>query len=317
MRNLVLSILIASFAATVPAAAQVSNLRARVSVEGPFVTLADLFGEFGKSGDIIAARAPLPGERKSVSIDHINAVLRKHDLDWRRTAPPARVLIVRESRKLPRPEIEAQIADALRERGAPDYFALRFVGRVPEIHVGLLSSEQTDIASIVFDDRTNRFKATLAVYTEEQGTRKFDFIGHIRALARVPVLTETVGMGQRVTETMLSWAEVPAVKLPRDAILDIRSIAGMEAQRTIRAGQPVRSNAVAKPNAVERGALITIVFRRPGLELATTARALDSGAVNDIIRVRNVSSKQVREVRIVGPELGEANPAPVRTAAHR
>lgn len=305
-----------AFAATFvgPSWADVSQLRGQVSVTGPAVTVADLFTEPGDSGNIVVARAPLPGKRVTLGIESIAAVLRRNEMTWRRVAPPARVTVRRESRTVPEAEIRDVIADNLRSGGAPERFALRFSGRVPTLHIGLNVVPEINVVTARFDKRTNRFDSIVSVSTPEQGTRKISMTGFIQELVRVPVLTETAGIGKRLTRSMVEWTEIQVAKLPGDALLDTQLIANMEARRTIRAGYPIRAGSVSKPALVKRGNLITILFRRPGLELATAARALDGGAKDDVIRVRNLSSKMVREVRIIGQDLAEASPTLNRTA---
>lgn len=81
----------------------------------------------------------------------------------------------------------------------------------------------------------------------------------------------------------------------RIGLLDEKSIVGLEARRTIAAGQPIYGQDVQQPLLVKRNQLVTLVLSRSGLAIATSGKALNDGSKGAIVRVQNASSKQIVE----------------------
>jgi flagella basal body P-ring formation protein FlgA len=55
-----------------------------------------------------------------------------------------------------------------------------------------------------------------------------------------------------------------------------------------------------KPELVERGESVTIIYQSPGLMLAVRGKASDGGAEGDMIDVVNLQSKRVVRGTIIG-----------------
>ena len=73
--------------------------------------------------------------------------------------------------------------------------------------------------------------------------------------------------------------------------LDAQDIVGMEARVMLYAGQTIHPQDIAPPAVVERNQIVNLVFERGGLVISTEARALSRGAVGDLVRVMNLTSR--------------------------
>lgn len=70
---------------------------------------------------------------------------------------------------------------------------------------------------------------------------------------------------------------------------------GLITKRPLRRGVIVQAQALDKPMAVKRGDRVIVIARINGLEIRTAAKALNSAAEGDRIRVQNLSSKKELE----------------------
>ncbi|MBJ6371898.1 flagellar basal body P-ring formation chaperone FlgA [Sedimentitalea arenosa] len=82
------------------------------------------------------------------------------------------------------------------------------------------------------------------------------------------------------------------------ALSDVRDIVGQEARVALYAGRPVRPGDVGPPAIVSRNDLVTLVFLKGGLRIATEGRALGRGSEGEIIRAMNLSSRTTVSGRI-------------------
>lgn len=75
------------------------------------------------------------------------------------------------------------------------------------------------------------------------------------------------------------------------AITDPALAIGLEARVTLYAGRPIAPGDIGPPALVGRNQTVLLVFRRGGLSIRTEGRALDRGAVGEVIRVMNMTSR--------------------------
>jgi len=107
----------------------------------------------------------------------------------------------------------------------------------------------------------------------------------------LPVPKVVIYPGELITGEMLvdrafnaNWvARVPVHRSRGD-------LSGKVAKRTLIAGQPVAINATRVPDAVTQGKTYRIEFREAGLVISGTAVAMTSGAVGDLVSLRNPDS---------------------------
>ncbi len=112
-------------------------------------------------------------------------------------------------------------------------------------------------------------------------------------LAALPAYADTVVAARTIrpeeivtaSDIVLSTANSPgAYGLESDVI-------GQEARVVLYAGRPIRRGDVRTPAVVGRNALVALVYSQGGLEISAEGRALDRGAVGDLISVLNTSSR--------------------------
>jgi len=77
---------------------------------------------------------------------------------------------------------------------------------------------------------------------------------------------------------------------------------------TLYAGRPIPLSALAPPALVERNQIVTLVFRRGGLEIRTEGRALGRGGEGDTIRIMNLASRNTVTGWVMGD--GQVHVAP-------
>jgi flagella basal body P-ring formation protein FlgA len=70
-----------------------------------------------------------------------------------------------------------------------------------------------------------------------------------------------------------------------------------------------------KPELVQRGENVTIVYQAPGLMLAVRGKAKDGGAEGDMIDVVNLQSKRTVRATIIGRDRVAVEPMTARIIA--
>ena len=281
-------------------------LRETLTVDGPHVTLGDIFDVADDRADVVVARAPEPGSRTSLDVNYIRRIASENDLDWANAAGVRRLTVARDSRVVG--------ADVLTDMLEGELFALE--GRVHEVqlansamslHAPVDSVGGPQIVSLNFDARSGMLAAEVRPYDGAQTVR---VSGRAYATVDIPVLARAVAAGTEIDDGDIEWVSQRADRLRPDAVLDPDAIIGHEARRALRAGEPLRSYDLQRPLMVERGELVTLVFQAPGIQLSVRARAMENAADGELARFVNLQSNRTVEALVDGPGRARVGTAP-------
>jgi len=125
--------------------------------------------------------------------------------------------------------------------------------------------------------------------------------GRIYDVTRVPVLTRTVRRGEKIGPGDVAVRLVRAESRASGANLDIKDVIGKTPRRALRRGAMLHAGDIQEPVIVVRGKLVTIVLKTRNMVITARGKALEDGAMGDLIRVRNNRSKSTIEGVVAGP----------------
>jgi flagella basal body P-ring formation protein FlgA len=78
-------------------------------------------------------------------------------------------------------------------------------------------------------------------------------------------------------------------------------VIGMAAKIALRSGQAVRTDDLVKPQIVQRNEAVTIYYQVPGIMLTVRGKAVEGGAMSDVIGVLNIQSNRTVQATVIGP----------------
>ena len=111
---------------------------------------------------------------------------------------------------------------------------------------------------------------------------------------KLPVPSVTIYPGDNISADMLTTGTFPAGTAENYPVIAARSeLVGMVARRTLLAGRLIARNTIGEPDLVQKGKIIPIRFEQGPLIITASVLALQSGALNDMIQVRNIDSGKV------------------------
>ena len=113
-------------------------------------------------------------------------------------------------------------------------------------------------------------------------------------LEQLPTAIVTIYPGQTISEAMLADRPFPAGTAAHYPIFaDHMGLVGKVARRTLLAGKLIAMNAVGEADVVVRGTIVQATYRNDSLVITAPVLALQAGALNAAIQVRNVDSGKV------------------------
>jgi flagella basal body P-ring formation protein FlgA len=108
---------------------------------------------------------------------------------------------------------------------------------------------------------------------------------------QLPVPKIVIYPGEVISDQSLADRAYNAAWSAKMPVYKARSeLVGKVARRTLVAGQPIPLNATRVPDAITQGKSYRMEFREAGLVISGTAVAVTSGAVGDLVTLRNPDS---------------------------
>lgn len=107
----------------------------------------------------------------------------------------------------------------------------------------------------------------------------------------LPVLSQSITTGERIDTASLTTHDVDTSKVYASTITEASQLAGMQATRPLRAGEPINRLHVKPVVDVMRNSLVSLVYRKPGMELTGNGQALEDGKIGQTIRVMNPDTR--------------------------
>lgn len=124
-----------------------------------------------------------------------------------------------------------------------------------------------------------------------------------QAPAQVLVLIRDVARGDIISADDLDWADATAARLR--GVDQLEAVAGMEARRSLRAGQPVMATDIRAPAVIRKGDPVKLVYATGGVRISVDGVAQNEAAMGEGVRILNTYSR--RTVDAVAAGAGEAH----------
>lgn len=246
------------------------------------------------------AQSPKAGESRVIDGTHILERLRDQGvrLSGIRYTFPRQVTVTRAYREVKLDEVQKALTDFLTrgdKRIDVKHIVMDKPVRIPTDSFGLevVSLQTTQPGHIGVD-----FKSIA-------GSDEVRF--QLKALAdewrMMPVATRPLTRGAVVNASDVQLHRINGTSVGRDSVENLGDVVGRTLTKDIGQGEMFKANAVVVPPVVTAGSQVTIVFRYGRLEATAAGIALESGGLNQEIRVRNERSKKIILAKVVDEGL--------------
>ncbi len=276
------------------------TLRAEALVTSEIVTVGDLIdGADGLEG-VALFRAPDPGQTGPVSAAVAIAAAKRAGVSGVEAGDVSQIFVTRASREVKQVELNSLIlARAAIEFGVDvEAVDVTLDGDGSSLHLEPTAKGPLHISRFLSDPKSGRFEATIDV-SGQPANKPLRVTGTAIETVEAAVLTRAFARGDIVAKADVK-AERIAKTLARDTVL-VADALGLAAKRAIREGEPLKSADLMRPQHVDRGSTVTLIYLADGVSLSLKAKAMSAGAAGDLIPVQNIQSKRVVNGVVTGP----------------
>lgn len=279
------------------------GLKQNSIVHGNTITLGDVFYNLPEGGDKILGAAPLPGHDMVLDARTLMRIAIALDLPWRPSSSADHLVLSRAGTVVDRNSIEDALHRALKDEGITDHYKLSFPDESAEIILPADSGKTVEVSAFKADPARGVFEATLVAPSKDHPLKTLRINGTLQRTTLIPVLKETLRNGTVIGQRDLDFIEMSERALNPDVVLNEEALIGMTPRRMVFSGQPVKINEIEAPRLIQRGEIVTMLFKEGGLSLSAKGKALEHGSKGDSIRVVNTSSN--RTIQAVVTASGE------------
>ncbi|MCP8937326.1 flagellar basal body P-ring formation chaperone FlgA [Alsobacter sp. SYSU M60028] len=291
-------------------------VRPNVLVQGETVLLGDLVDNAGAAALSPVFRAPAPGRSGTIQIVRVIEAASAAGVGGLDKSVLSQVVVTRAARRVEKDEIAAALAAALARQGLDQAeIAVTLENDDPALFVETDATGPVGVPRLAYDPRAQRVEAEVTV-----GGSRLLTLRPARVSASVVDSVPTPVLGRALSRgDVLREGDIRLERRPRREALagvaDAASLVGKVAKVQLSAGAILRDADLARQTVVDKGGAVQVVFETVGLNLSARGKALESGAVGDIVAVQNIQSKRTLQGTVIGPGIVSVMAAPGRVAA--
>lgn len=253
------------------------------------ITVYDIVEARNATDEIISQMKSLKiADEKSVKIEKSDLAKTLRHLKAKFILP-SEIKIVRSRNEVSRMEVERKIRNHL-QVGCYGCDLQILVSSVP---LNLASDWELDLN---IDMAKN--SSMIPIFSNSQPDKKGWVVAQIKRYQKVPVLNHAVKMGDVFSRDMFAL-EKRLLMNSRDTVMRVEAVEGMQAARYISAGQVLTYSDLKKENVVKRGQIVKVLAGNKSIEVSMSGQVEETGAIGDIVRVKNIDSQKMFAARVV------------------
>jgi flagella basal body P-ring formation protein FlgA len=239
-----------------------------------------------------------------VQLGRIIDALRPYDLTGLDTGGLNEVVVTRLSRAMTAKDITDRITRALSGQyglGDAQNLAVILDRDIRILHVEPTVGGDLVVSRMHVDPRTGRFDIAFelpgSTLSRRAGLR---FTGTVTETVEAAMLTRSLRIGEVVKASDVTMGRRPKAELRGDG-MGPDQVIGMAAKTALRNGQALRTDDLIKPQIVQRNEAVTIYYEVPGIMLTVRGKAIEGGAMGDVVGVLNIQSNRTVQATVIGP----------------
>ena len=144
-------------------------------------------------------------------------------------------------------------------------------------------------------------RTTIGVRCDGEKPWKIYVSVNIKVIKPVVVLKNGMNRNSVLTAADVTLTEKNVSRIHRGYYSSINEVVGKHVKNAMKSGTVITPAHVNNPLAVKKGSLVVILADAGGTQVRMTGKAMKSGSKGDWIKVKNTSSNQIVDGRVIEP----------------
>jgi len=156
------------------------------------------------------------------------------------------------------------------------------------------------------DFRPGKKNVSAAILKDGQEQGQVKMSGDLRLFGTTVSTTKRLNRNDIIASDDLAAKRQDISMLDADRIEDPKQAVGQKLKLSLPAGAILYAQNLAPPPLVNRGEMVTIMAKSQAIKITTPGEARNSGALGEMVRVKNLASRREIQARVMGVGLVEA-----------
>lgn len=260
------------------------------------ITVGDVFDGAGRHADHVLAPAPALGSEMVLSAHDLTRISDAFGFGWKPQSAMDKTVIRRDAQEIDRFQIEAALQEKL-AAALPGQKFETVLERSSSLFIPPQEVAALGVEDLRYDLTRGTFRATL-----QAGKTRRDIAGQLHLMTSVPVLAQPRRAGDILTADDITWVDMRAADVSANTIIDAAQLTGLSPRRNLAALRPLSAGDIVQPMLVKKGDMVTVTLQSGAIHLTTQAKALENGAAGELVKVMNMSSRQVLDAEVTGQQ---------------
>lgn len=248
-------------------------------------------------------RAPALGASGTIQTKRVVDALKALGFERVETGGRAQISVSRAARRIGSDEIEKTIKAGLKDKLGLDSDTMGFsFDQPPALLVSTDITQRVVVEDLSYDPRSRRLSGLAWVgRSSDDRHASLRFSGQLMEMVDVPILNRSLERGDTIKA-----GDIVLERRTRDGLMaDMEQtipalLSGRISKKPLIKGAVLRTADLARPDVVARNDLVNVNYVSPNMILTLRARALENGAIGDVISVLNPQSKKTLQATISG-----------------
>lgn len=279
-------------------------------ITGDEITLGDVFEGVTNNKDFYLAPAPDMGKMRVISLKELQQISKVLHLGWEPNNKTYRTVVKRSAATVQQNDIEKSLTKALQKKVRNAEFEVELVNKSIKLNVTDVNNKSLNVENLTFDP--TRMLATATISSPANPNVKKAVKANVHYITEVPVLSSTMRKGNVISSDDISYIKLRSNDISASMMVNEENIIGKTPRNNIAAMSPIYVSDLRLPTLVKKGDVVIMKLSNRNISLTTQGHAIQSGKKGDVVRVENLTSKQIvtaivtgeREVMVATPNSG-------------
>jgi len=282
-------------AATIPTPKTYSN------ISGNTIVLSDVFDGVEDNADFYLAPAPENGKTRIITFEELQKISSALHLGWVPDNREYRTIIRRVSDTASIDEIKEALKQSIKKQLPLKDFEVDLTNNNITLNIpkNATSAEKAvKVDNVYFD--ASKMTVSATAYIAGNTSIKKEVKANVYYINKIPVLLENKRKGDIISSDDIGYLNMRSYDVTSNTITDINHVVGKTPRNSIDAMSPILASDLALPTLVKKGDMVIMKLKTPTIALTTQGYAVENGREGELIKIENISSKNVISALVTG-----------------
>lgn len=284
------------------------TLRGDTVITAEVLTVGDVFDGTGRFAGHVLAPAPALGSSVTLTTQDLTRISEAFGFGWKPQTHTEQAVIRREATMVDRYQIEAALQEKLADALYGRKYEMVLHNRDAALFLPAGAEASVAVEDFAYNPQGGTFTAVIVA-----GDLRREISGRVDMMAQVPVLHRGLRAGDIIRAEDILYVDMRARDVSGSIITDAAQLVGQTPRRGLPAMQAVAIGDVMQPVLIKKGDIVTLTLDSGTMQLTAQARAMENGGQGQLVRVMNMSSRQILDATVTGPQAARVSAGPVNT----